>query len=211
MSHPVVSSLEEAIENIGAYQREVARHPHLAARMKQVHVWYAHRTGKGDWLFSHSKFIGYRANTAAAYISGTQDRTGGKTEKVLNQWFETVANDNRLGSELHTALRAFLAKHGHDGARSDARICIARGALTSPMQSLRILAFDRIAVDPAICGGRPHIRETRVRVADVLDMLAGGATPGEIVEDFPYLAPEDVAAALAYAAAAADHRIVDAA
>ncbi|MCH8952166.1 MAG: DUF433 domain-containing protein [Proteobacteria bacterium] len=79
------------------------------------------------------------------------------------------------------------------------------------MQSLRILAFDRIAVDPAICGGRPHIRETRVRVADVLDMLAGGATPGEIVEDFPYLALEDVAAALAYAAATADHRIVDAA
>jgi uncharacterized protein (DUF433 family) len=211
MNHPIVSSPEEVTENIIAYQREVSRHSHLSARMKQVHAWYAHRTDTGEWLFAPSKFVGYRANTAAAYRSGTQDRHGGKTEVTLRKWFEVVSAESRRGAELHAALNAFVGGYGHDSSRNDARICIARGAMTPRTQSLRILATDRIAVDPAICGGRPHIRGTRVRVADVLDMLAAGATAGEIVEDYPYLAPEDVAAALAYAAATADHRIVEAA
>ena len=176
MNHPIVSSPEEAIENIIAYQQEVARQPHLAKRMKQAHAWYAHRTDTGDWLFAHSTFIAYRANTAAAYLSGTQDRNGGVTERALTQWFEPVAIDSRLGAELHAALRAFLAGYGHAGPRRGADIYIARGVLAPRTQSLRARAFDRIAVDPAICGGRPHIRGTRVRVADVLDMLAGGAT-----------------------------------
>ena len=66
----------------------------------------------------------------------------------------------------------------------------------------------RIAVDPQICGGRPVIAGTRVRVTDVLEMLAGGATSAEIVRDFPYLSEEDVRAALGYAAAMADHPVV---
>ena len=65
-----------------------------------------------------------------------------------------------------------------------------------------IAADDRIAIDPAVWGGRPIIAGTRVRVGDVLEMLAGGATAAEIVEDFPYLAEADVSAALAYAATA---------
>lgn len=69
----------------------------------------------------------------------------------------------------------------------------------------------RIAVDVAVCGGRPIIRGTRVRVADVLDMLAGGASEGEIVADFPYLTEADVRAALGYAARFADHPVVAAA
>jgi uncharacterized protein (DUF433 family) len=69
----------------------------------------------------------------------------------------------------------------------------------------------RIAVDPGICGGRPCIRGTRVRVSDIVDMLAEGATAAEIVEDYPYLSLEDVAAALKYAAMAVNHRIVHAA
>ncbi|MEG3123509.1 DUF433 domain-containing protein [Sphingomonas sp. GB1N7] len=66
----------------------------------------------------------------------------------------------------------------------------------------------RIAIDPAVCGGRPIVAGTRVRVTDILEMLAGGANIAEIVEDFPYLAEADVLAALAYAAAAADHPVV---
>ncbi|CAN5256452.1 hypothetical protein BH10PSE14_BH10PSE14_10410 [soil metagenome] len=49
---------------------------------------------------------------------------------------------------------------------------------------------------------------TRVRVTDILEMLAGGASTAEIVTDFPYLAEEDVRAALSYAAASADHPVV---
>ncbi|KQT31281.1 hypothetical protein ASG29_15060, partial [Sphingomonas sp. Leaf412] len=64
---------------------------------------------------------------------------------------------------------------------------------------------------PAVCGGRPVIAGTRMRVTDVLEMLAGGATVGEIVADFPYLATDDVIAALGFAARQADHAIVTAA
>jgi len=59
----------------------------------------------------------------------------------------------------------------------------------------------RITIDPAQCGGRPCIRGMRIRVQDVLDMLAGGAAPEEILADFPYLEAEDIRASLAYAAA----------
>lgn len=52
---------------------------------------------------------------------------------------------------------------------------------------------------------------TRVRVTDVLEMLAGGASEAEIIRDFPYLAVEDIRACLAYAAGASDHPIVSAA
>lgn len=47
-----------------------------------------------------------------------------------------------------------------------------------------------------------------MRVSDVLEMLAGGASPGEIAGDFPYLIEDDVRAVLAYAAAQADHAVV---
>jgi uncharacterized protein (DUF433 family) len=66
----------------------------------------------------------------------------------------------------------------------------------------------RLAIDPAICGGRPIVEGTRVRVSDVLEMLAEGAPEGEIVDDYPYLALEDIRACLAYAAGVADHPIV---
>ena len=68
--------------------------------------------------------------------------------------------------------------------------------------------FPRISIDPAVCGGRPIVTGTRVRVTDVLEMLAGGATAAEIVEDFPYLSEEDVRAVLAYVATAFDHPVV---
>lgn len=76
---------------------------------------------------------------------------------------------------------------------------------------MTLSGFPRIAIDPAVCGGRAIIAGTRVRVTDVLDMLAGGASIAEITEDFPYLVEADVLAALAYAAAAADHPVVIAA
>lgn len=73
---------------------------------------------------------------------------------------------------------------------------------------MTLSGFPRIAVDPNVCGGRPVVAGTRVRVTDILEMLAGGASMTEIVTDFPYLSEEDVRAALSYAAAAADHPIV---
>lgn len=59
----------------------------------------------------------------------------------------------------------------------------------------------RVTIDPQQCGGRPCLRATRMRVQDVLDMLAGGATTEEILADFPYLEIDDIRASIAYAAA----------
>ena len=68
--------------------------------------------------------------------------------------------------------------------------------------------FPRIAVDPAVCGGRPTIAGTRMRVSDLLEMLAAGASQDDILADFPYLSLDDMRGALAFAAHAADHPIV---
>lgn len=70
---------------------------------------------------------------------------------------------------------------------------------------------DRITFDPEQCGGRPCIRGMRIRVKDVLEMLAGGASESEILEDFPYLQADDIKACLAFAAAEMDHSILRAA
>ena len=68
--------------------------------------------------------------------------------------------------------------------------------------------IDRITFDPEQCSGRPCIRGMRIRVKDVLEMLAGGATEAEILEDFPYLEAEDIKACLEFAAAEMDHSIL---
>ncbi len=59
---------------------------------------------------------------------------------------------------------------------------------------------ERIRSDPGICHGKPCIKGTRIMVTVVLDNLASGLTPEEIVEEYPPLTVEDVRATLAYAA-----------
>ncbi|MCI1749353.1 MAG: DUF433 domain-containing protein [Acidipropionibacterium sp.] len=68
--------------------------------------------------------------------------------------------------------------------------------------------LERITVDPAVVHGRPVVRGTRMRVADVLQLLAHGATESEVLEDYPYLTADDVKACLEYAAVQADHAIL---
>lgn len=63
---------------------------------------------------------------------------------------------------------------------------------------------DRVQIDTAICGGRPHIRGTRVRVSDILNLLANGVESSDILADYPYLSEADLRAALAFGAAASD-------
>jgi uncharacterized protein (DUF433 family) len=69
-------------------------------------------------------------------------------------------------------------------------------------------ALERITFNPNQCGGRPCIRGMRIRVKDVLDMLAGGATQEEILADFPDLEAEDICACIAYAARYVDHTVL---
>jgi uncharacterized protein (DUF433 family) len=67
---------------------------------------------------------------------------------------------------------------------------------------------DRITVDPEQCGGRPCIRGMRIRVSDVLDLLAAGLTAEQILEEMPDLEPEDLQAALRFASRWLDHPVL---
>jgi len=67
---------------------------------------------------------------------------------------------------------------------------------------------DRITVDPAICHGRACIKGTRVIVAVILDNLAAGETPEQVLKSYPALEPDDVRAALAYATELAQERVI---
>ena len=69
------------------------------------------------------------------------------------------------------------------------------------------MTLDRITFDSQIMGGRPCIRGMRVPVSVVLKMLAGGMTRDEILADYPYLEPDDLAQCMEYAALLADERV----
>jgi len=60
--------------------------------------------------------------------------------------------------------------------------------------------LERVSVDPAVCTGKPCIRGTRIYIAIILDALAEGLTPEQIVDHYPSLQIDDVRAAVAYAA-----------
>ncbi|MFM9995858.1 MAG: DUF433 domain-containing protein [Phycisphaerales bacterium] len=59
---------------------------------------------------------------------------------------------------------------------------------------------DRITIDPAVMGGKPCIKGTRVTVGLVLGLMSGGMTRDQILQSYPYLTTQDLDAALAYAA-----------
>ena len=67
---------------------------------------------------------------------------------------------------------------------------------------------DRITFNPEQCGGRPCIRGMRIRVVDVLDLIAAGLSAEQILEEMPDLEIEDIKAALQYAARKLDHPVI---
>ncbi len=69
-------------------------------------------------------------------------------------------------------------------------------------------SLNRITMIPGLCGGRPTIRGLRIRVIDILDLLASGADRAEILEDYPYLEDADITAALEYSSAQMSHRVL---
>jgi uncharacterized protein (DUF433 family) len=67
---------------------------------------------------------------------------------------------------------------------------------------------ERITTNPNQCGGRPCIRGMRIRVIDILDLLAAGLTRDQILEELPALESEDIEAALRYARSRLDHPVI---
>ena len=208
----LVTGPEQAIENILRYQialDDEQRGAELRGLMSRVHAWYAVRPDGGRWLFGPSKFVGYVDNTAATYFVKRSSRDGRKTEDILRQWFHTVEPGTRQADTLGQALRNFLQSHGHPAPRKGARISLLAEVFDHVVSVPEVSG--RVVIDPAICAGRPHIRNTRVRVSDILQLMASGVSSAEILDDYPYLDEADLRAALAWAAGAVDHRVMFAA
>lgn len=68
--------------------------------------------------------------------------------------------------------------------------------------------LDRITIESGKCGGRPCIGGYRLRVSDMLALIAAGASNEEILEDYPFLEADDIVAALTYAARQTDHVVI---
>jgi uncharacterized protein (DUF433 family) len=219
MDYKPVYRLEQVIKNIATYNEQKSE-PALLGVMSYVRDWYAVRVKAGGWLFAPSKFIGYQDMDHARY--GLDKRKvlrkrldGRETEKSLAEWFVELSPSSGLAVTLLDELKRVLASHGKP---LNARACIhvlKEEAQTASMDArrsgTRLVGLSRITADPAILGGKPCIRGMRIRVADVLEMLALGATRAAILEDYPYLEDEDITAALEYAMSSVDHRLIKAA
>lgn len=210
----LATSVDEAIENILLYAKIAGSNnlhfKALASRAKRHAAWYAvHRDG--NWHFGPSKFIGYRDMTAQRYLEDNDPLHGSRTERQLEGWFVPVDPNSALGRELSGKLIDFLKAFGKT-PNKNFRISVPINELGNEVRTGSTVEppslLDRIDVDPEICGGRPRIRGTRVRVSDVLELLASGAQQSEILADYPYLQQEDIAAALQYAARSVTHRVI---
>lgn len=212
--NPLVESIPQVLDNIRRYNDEIAGSKPMQDRLSLHPAWYAAKDAAGEWRFAPSKFVGYRANSARDYLE-TYDTggDGGKTEKALERLLPPSLDDEgREGKELHARLSEFLARFAKL-PRKGARITVVQESMViKPTGRIAGLPIsDRIVFSPDTCSGRPRIRGTRIRVADILDMMSAGAGREEILADYPDLASADIDAALAYAAASASHRIIQAA
>ncbi len=209
----VVANAEHACANIQRFEKELGRNGDLASIMSYGRGWYACKGGTG-WFLGPSKFVGYADNNAQTYLSTHRERDGRITERVLSQWFEEVGPGTAIYDELHTILRQLFARFGKTPNKS-LRINVLKADLDLPgtvrPRTKSGQRASRITVDPQICGGRPCIRGMRIRVSDVLDLLASGNNRSTILSDYPYLEDEDIDAVLEYASDAINHRIVKAA
>jgi len=73
---------------------------------------------------------------------------------------------------------------------------------------MKVYVSDRITVDPDWCGGRPCIRGMRIRVSDVLDLLAAGLSREAILAELPDLELQDIEACLLFASRRLDHPVI---
>jgi uncharacterized protein (DUF433 family) len=208
-----VTSAEEVIENIHRYRAAIAKSPKIRARVARVWSWYAFKDSQShSWKYAPSKFIGYRDAKPGRYLaeSGKDSEFDGRvTERILSEWFAAPERGSKLERELFEGLRTFLAGFAKaPGAR--ARVSVLKADVAAPsLSSVNVSGLlSRISSDPTICSGRPCIKGTRMRVADIVEAIAHGASQQELLADFDYLTDEDIAAALLYAARATEHRIV---
>lgn len=206
----------EACSNIRRFEAELDRSSNLAGIMSYGRAWYACRAGR-SWSLGPSKFVGYAGNDAKTYLSTHRERDGRLTERILSQWFEEVSSGSPIYEELHSCLKVLFAKHNKSPNKlfrfyvfkPDLSASDLLGKKTKSAQ--RRAMSSRITINPNICFGRPCVRGMRIRVSDVLDLLAAGNERSQILADYPYLENEDLDAVLEYASHSVGHRVIEAA
>jgi len=122
----------------------------------------------------------------------------------------TTARSGKWGSEAQRLVVAGARRPGReDESSSRGARCGGLAGRVLRSQSLGMSSLlSRITVEPGKCGGRPCIRGFRIRVKDVLELLAHGAAWEEILQDYPFLEADDIRACLQYAAAQNDHVVL---
>jgi uncharacterized protein (DUF433 family) len=214
----VVGSAAEAEGNVSAFESQLRSNLALQARLGTFKAWYAVEVEGGSVMLGPSKFVGYRNVDASTYVrdsGGGGSLHGHQTEGVLSRWFAPVPAGSALHRRLLRELKAMFAPYGRQPnratrfgfRRASADISPERG--TGPMAPVDIERW--IVNDPDICFGKPTLKGTRIRVSDILGLLAAGETREDLGKNYPSVRPEHIAAALAYAANALDHSVIRAA
>ncbi len=111
MPPPLTSSPASARKAIRRFNSELRDNPALAGNLSYHRSWYAMRR-KGKWQFGPSKFIGYEALDAAAYLAQARDLNGRATEAHLAKWSDPIPEGTALHEELRAELFALLGAHG---------------------------------------------------------------------------------------------------
>ena len=210
----LVATIDEVRGNIVCYAEELRRSDGLSEIMSYARGWYACRDDAGAWSLAPSKFAGYAASNADAYLKSHHQRDGRLTERLLGQWFEEVAPGSAIHDELLAVLRAMFARAGKTPNKlihlhvlaSD--LSLSRRAIAGKGSRPAGRLVQRITTNPDVLGGRAAIRGLRIAVSDILDLLAAGVGREEILDDYPYLEDDDIGAALEYAARSVDHRVI---
>ncbi len=207
MAAKLVSNFTQVVENIARYDRDRGLGP-LSEKIAYVRAWYAVKRADGAWMFGPSKFAGYVGSSAESYRDDLADRDGRETERALSQWFVEADPNDRFGRELYDRLREAVAAQGKV-LNALARVLVPKDAVEArPAAARQGSERWRITADERVLSGKPCIRGLRIRVADILELLAQGATHADILRDYPYLEEGDIRAALEYAIGAVDHQLV---
>jgi uncharacterized protein (DUF433 family) len=215
VQNKIITNFSEAAENIQSFAEELRQEAGLQNRLGTFKVWYVVEHIDQTTALAPSKFIGRKNNTAAAHLSesgGNGKRHGNDGKNILDQWFIDVSTTSAQHRHLWDALSTLYASYGKR-PNPNARFRIQKEQDESGLEPFRhpFSPDHWIVHDPDICSGKPTLKGTRIRVVDVLQLLAGGDSVASILQDYPSLQRFHIDAALGYAAMALDHRVIRAA
>lgn len=157
----------------------------------------------------HGDFRQRQGETAAATLGKLLGGGGEIPCTVLSrveQPNEAFDMDGRLIGNVVVRLHGDWCQTATSPSVSAGMVASSRAARYDGNMDAEVL--ERITYDPAKCGGRPCVRGMRIRVTDVLDLLASGLSRAEVIEELPDLEPADIEACLRFASRRIDHPIL---